>query len=131
MEPEIRYCTTEDGVSIAYCEGGEGTPVVSLVSPQSSNIELEWRDWEWYRIMAARRRLIRFDNRGTGSSQRDVPGFSIDEMALDIGAVADALALDRFVLHGELWAAPMAIAYAAKHPERGAHLRPFGALCRA
>ena len=131
MEPQIRYCTTEDGVSIAYCEGGEGTPFVSVVSPLSSNIELEWRDWEWYRVMAARRRLIRFDNRGAGSSQRDVPGFSIDEMALDIGAVADALALDRFVLHGELWAAPMAIAYAAKHPERVSHLSLFAGFARA
>jgi class 3 adenylate cyclase len=131
MEPQIRYCTTEDGVSIAYCEGGEGTPFVSVVSPLSSNIELEWRDWEWYRVMAARRRLIRFDNRGAGSSQRDVPGFSTEEMALDIGAVADALALDRFVLHGELWAAPMTIAYAAKHPERVSHLSLFAGFARA
>jgi class 3 adenylate cyclase len=131
MEPEIRYCTTEDGVSIAYCEGGEGTPFVSVALMQASNIELEWREWEWYRIMAARRRLIRFDNRGTGSSQRDVPGFSVDEMALDIGAVADALTLDRFVLYAELWAVPMAIAYATKHPERVSYLILFAGFVRA
>jgi class 3 adenylate cyclase len=130
MEPRIRYCTTEDGVSIAYCEGGEGTPVVSVAGLQASNIELEWREWEWCRIMAARRRFIRFDNRGTGSSQRDVSGFSVDEMALDIGAVADALTLDRFVLYAELWGVPMAIAYATKHPERVSHLILFGGFAR-
>jgi pimeloyl-ACP methyl ester carboxylesterase len=131
MEPHLQYCTTEDGVSIAYCEGGAGTPVVSVMSPPFSNIELEWRDWEWYRILAARRRLIRFDNRGGGSSQRDVPGFSIEEMALDISAVADALTLDQFALSGELWAAPIAIAYAAKHPDRVSHLMLFGGFARA
>ncbi|MEX2245825.1 MAG: adenylate/guanylate cyclase domain-containing protein [Dehalococcoidia bacterium] len=131
MDPQIQYCTTEDGVSIAYCEGGEGTPIVALAEVPCSNIELEWRDWEWYRIMAARRRFIRFDNRGAGSSQRDVPGFSIEEMALDIGAVADALALDRFVLYGELWGAPIAIAYAAKHPEHVSHLILFSGFACA
>jgi class 3 adenylate cyclase/pimeloyl-ACP methyl ester carboxylesterase len=130
MEPEIRYCTTEDGVSIAYCQGGEGTPFISVSSLQASNIELEWREWEWYRIMAARRRLIRFDNRGTGSSQRDVPGFSLEELTLDIGAVADALSLDRFVLYGEVWSVPMTVAYAAKHPERVSHLILFGGFAR-
>jgi class 3 adenylate cyclase len=131
MEPEIRYCTTEDGVSIAYCQGGEGTPVIAVQSPLYSNIELEWRDWEWYRVMTARRRLIRFDNRGVGSSQRDVPGLSIEELTLDIGAVADALTLDRFVLYAESWAVPIAVAYAAKHPERVSHLILFAGFARA
>jgi class 3 adenylate cyclase len=131
MEPQIRYCTTTDGVSIAYCQGGEGTAFISVAAPVSSNIEVEWRDWEWYRILTARRRLIRFDNRGAGSSQRDVPGFSIEEMALDIAAVADVLTLDRFVLHAELWGVPIAIAYAAKHPERVSHLILFAGFARA
>jgi len=131
MEPQIRYCTTEDGVSIAYCEGGEGTPMVGVTEVPFSHIELEWRDWEWYRIMAARRRFIRFDNRGGGSSQRDVAGFSLDEMARDIGAVADALKLDRFALYGEFWAVPIVIAYAARHPERVSHLIVFSGFASA
>ena len=69
--------------------GGRGTPFIEARSP--SNIQLEFRDWEWHRIMAARRRLIRYDCRGSGLSQRDVTDWSVEAMALDIGAVADAL----------------------------------------
>ena len=122
MEPQIRYATTADGVSIAYCEAGEGTPAVWLEPPPWNNIEVEFREWEWYRIMASRRRLIRFDHRGCGSSQRGVSDYSADAMALDIAAVADALGLERFVLYGADYSAPVAITYAARHPERVSHL---------
>ena len=93
MEPRIQYAKTSDGVSIAYCEAGEGTPFIEARSP--SNIELEFRDWEWHRIMAARRRLIRYDCRGSGLSQRDVTDWSVEAMALDIGAVAVGLSSPR------------------------------------
>ena len=121
MEPNIRYATTADGVGIAYCEAGEGTPFVEAAPPWS-NIEAEFREWEWHRIMASRRRLIRFDNRGSGSSQRNVADYSVEAMALDIAAVADALSLDQFTLYAEQLGAPTAIAYAARHPERVSHL---------
>jgi len=84
MEPDIRYTTTADGVSIAYCEAGEGTPFVETQPAPWNNIEAEFREWEWHRIMASRRRLIRFDNRGSGSSQRNVDDYSVEAMALDI-----------------------------------------------
>lgn len=130
MEPRIQYARTSDGVSIAYCQAGEGTPFLSVAAPYS-NIELEWRDWEWHRIMAARRRLIRFDNRGSGLSQREVADLSLDAMTFDIGAVADALRLETFALYGEGWSVPVAISYAAKHPERVSHLILFGGFARA
>ena len=129
-DPQVRYCTTKDGVSIAYCEAGEGTPFLDVAAPYS-NIELEWRDWEWHRIMAARRRLIRFDNRGSGLSQRDVADVSLDAMTLDIDAVAGALKLETFALYGEVWSSPVAISYAAKHPERVSHLVLLGGFARA
>jgi len=127
MEREVRYCTTVDGVSIAYCEAGTGTPVVSIAPV--SHVEME-SQWEWYRILASRRRTIWYDPRGSGSSQRDVPGHSIEEMALDIAAVADALALGTFVLSAHLWAVPVAVAYAAKHPDRVSHLVLFAGFAR-
>ncbi len=130
MEPRIQYAKTADGVSIAYCEAGEGTPYIQVAAP-FSNIELEFRDWEWYRIMAARRRFIRFDNRGSGLSQRNVNAFSLEAMALDIGAVADALGLRTFVLSGSRWGVPVVISYAAQHPERVSHLILFGGVARA
>jgi class 3 adenylate cyclase len=130
MEPRIQYCKTSDGVSIAYCEAGEGTPFIEVLAPYS-NIELEWREWEWHRIMAARRRLIRFDNRGSGLSQRGVADLSLEGMALDIGAVADALGLQTFALYGEMFAAPVVIAYAARHPERVSGLIFYAGFARA
>ncbi|MGB2695670.1 MAG: adenylate/guanylate cyclase domain-containing protein [Dehalococcoidia bacterium] len=123
MEPRIQYTKTSDAVSIAYCEAGVGTPFIEDL--WTSNIELEFRDWEWHRIMAARRRLIRFDHRGSGLSQRDAADLSVEAMALDIGAVADALELQTFALEGEVWGVPVAIAYAATHPERVSHLILF------
>ena len=127
MKPKIQYCTTEDGVSIAYCDTGKGTPLIQAATV--NNIELECA-FEWYQIMAARRRVIWFDRRGGGSSQRDVPEFSIEAMALDIGAVADACGLDKFVLHAELWSVPVAVAYAVEHPERVSHLSLFCGYAR-
>jgi len=129
VKPQIRYCTTNDGVSIAFCEAGEGTPFIEVL--WLSNIELEFRDWEWHRIMAARRRLIRFDHRGSGLSQRDATDFSVEAMALDIGAVADALGLQKFALESEVWGVPVAIAYAAEHPERVSHLILFAGFASA
>ncbi len=122
MEPLIQYATTSDGVTIAYAEAGTGTPLVAIQPPPYANIEVEFRDWEWHRIMASRRRLIRFDNRGSGLSQRDVEDYSLDAMVSDVEAVVDALDLPPFVISGEQHAAPVAIRYAAKHPERLSHL---------
>ncbi len=128
MGPQIQYAKTDDGVSIAYCEDGVGTPTVSMGQPVG-HIELDSK-WEWHRIMAARRRTIWYDHRGAGSSQRDVPGQSVQEMALDIAAVADALALETFVLSVHLWTVPISVAYAAKHPDRLSHLMLFGGFAR-
>ncbi len=131
MEPNIQYATTEDGVAIAYCEAGDGTPFVWTSPPPWSNIEAEFREWEWHRIMASRRRLIRFDNRGSGSSQRNVADYSVEAMVLDIAAVADALRLDQVALYAEHHAAPTAIAYAAQYPERVSHLILHEGFARA
>ena len=131
MEPRIQYAKTSDGVSIAYCEAGEGTPYVKVQPPPLSNIELEFREWEWHRIMAARRRLIRFDWRGSGLSQRNVADFSVEALALDVGAVADALGLETFALSGEVWSVPPVIEYAARHPERVSHLILFAGFASA
>jgi len=114
-EPNIRYFTAGNGVKIAFCDVGHGTPVVA--ASFLNNVETEAR-WEWHQILASRRRNVWYDGRGGGSSQRDVAGFSLDEMALDVGAVADELGLESFVLFAWLWAVPAAVAYAARHPER-------------
>ncbi len=124
MEPRIQYAKTEDGVSIAYWTLGEGVPFVSM-PPAFTHIELEWRFAEqrrWYERLAQKRKLIRFDTRGFGLSQREVPDFSLDSMVLDLKAVVDQLHLERFALLGYQHSGPVAIAYAARCPERVSHL---------
>jgi len=73
MEREVRYCTTEDGVRIAYCAEGEGPPL--LVCPffvesfALSHIVGEAYEG-FFRRLGRDRRLVRYDARGTGLSQR-------------------------------------------------------------
>lgn len=126
MAPRVRYTQSSDGVHIAYCEIGEGDPLVIMPSTPLTHIQLEWgmRDLStWYeRIVAAGHRLIRYDSRGMGLSDRDVTDFSLESQMSDMDAVTDALHLDRFALYASMDQAMVAIAWAAAHPERVSHL---------
>jgi len=124
MEPRIQYARTSDGVSIAFWTLGEGAPLVYMPD-LFSHIELEWQNPELravYEWMARRRMLVRYDGRGRGLSDRDVTDYSLDALVLDLEAVLDRLALERFALYGVTSSGPVAIAYAAGHPERVTHL---------
>ncbi len=126
--PQIQYAKTEDGVSIAYWTMGEGPPVVYVNTPPWSNIEFEAREWPMHGIIASRCTLIRYDHRGSGLSHREVDEFSLEAHMRDLEAVVDRLDLDRFILLG--LDGPIAIAYAANHPERVSHLLLYNAVAR-
>ncbi len=131
MEPTVQYAKTSDGVSIAYWTMGEGLALVNLQPPPWSNIQAEAREWPIWGILASRCTLVRHDTRGSGLSQRDVDDFSLEAFVRDLEAVVDRLALETFVLTGEQTSAPIAITYAARHPERVKHLILFaGAAAR-
>ncbi len=124
MEPRIQYAQTADGVSIAFWTLGEGTPFLYMPPPYT-HIQLEWQIPEmrrWYERLAEGRKLIRFDTRGFGLSQREVPDLSLDSFVLDVEALVDRLRLERFALLGFQHSGPPAIVYAARHPERVSHL---------
>jgi len=129
MEPQIQYSTTTDGVSIAYWMMGEGEPLVEIAPLPWSNIEREWH-WEYHRLLSRQRKLVRYDARGTGLSDRSVDGFSLDACVADVEAVVDTLSLERFNLWGEVTSSPTAIKYAVRHPERVAHLVLYSPLAR-
>jgi class 3 adenylate cyclase len=125
MEPRIQYAQTADGVNIAFWTLGEGVPLVLMMSPPFSHIQLEWQMPEfrrWYERLAERRKLVRYDGRGSGLSDREVSGYSLDAHVLDLEAVVDRLGLERFDLFAVYHAGPVAITYAARHPERVSHL---------
>jgi class 3 adenylate cyclase len=125
MEPRIQYARTADGVSIAFWTLGEGVPFVWIMSLPFSHIQLEWQMPDirrWFERLAQRRKLVRYDTRGSGLSDRDVADYSLDAHVLDLEAVTDRLGLEQFDLFAIFHAGPVAIAYAARHPERVSHL---------
>ena len=124
MEQQIRFCTTSDGVRIAYATVGEGPPLV-MVRGWVSHLELDWenpRSRGRFEDVAARYLLVRFDKRGTGLSDRKVNDFSVDARVRDLEAVVDQLKLRRFALQGYSEGGPIAISFAVKHPRRVSRL---------
>ena len=122
MEPRIQYAKTEDGVRIAYATYGEGEPLVFVMNPAGSHVQLEWEHGPVMKVaitfLAAERLVVRFDQRGVGLSDRDVFDISLDARVRDLEAVANRLQLDSFELVAVETGGHPAIAYAVKHPER-------------
>jgi class 3 adenylate cyclase/pimeloyl-ACP methyl ester carboxylesterase len=121
MEQQIRFCTTSDGVRIAYATVGDGPPLVYVCGwPQ--HLELEWEipfSRGFLEALAEGLTLIRYDMRGGGLSDRDVSDFSLEALTADLGTVVDQLNLKRFsLLSLGILAGPVAVRYAAEHPER-------------
>jgi pimeloyl-ACP methyl ester carboxylesterase/DNA-binding winged helix-turn-helix (wHTH) protein len=127
---DIRYCTTSDGVRLAYASVGGGPPLVKA-SNWLTHLDFEWGSpiWRhWYADLSRHHRLVRYDERGNGMSQRDVEDVSFDTWVRDLETVVDAAGLDRFPLLGISRGGSIAIAYAVKHPERVTHLVLYGAF---
>jgi pimeloyl-ACP methyl ester carboxylesterase len=135
MEPSIQYARTGDGVSIALWTYGEGTTVVQTPPLPFSQVQLAAampEDRRWSRYLASRgKRIVRYDARGTGLSQLDVTDVSLDGLVRDLEAVVDQLALESFALWGLVTSGPVAITYAARHPERVSHLILWSSWARS
>ena len=124
MEPRIQYAKTEDGVDIAYYEMGEG-PALLCVPEIFGNVQMEWQISHrrtWWEQLAEKRRLVRYDRRGFGLSERDVTKYSLDTEFLDLEAVADDLGLREFALWCQGEPGRFGLAYAVRHPERVTNL---------
>jgi len=80
--------------------------------------------------LAAEWQLVRYDERGIGLSDRDVAAFSFEAFVHDLETVVDEYGLPRFALLGISQGAPVAIAYAARHPERVSRLVLCGGFAK-
>ena len=132
MEQDIRFCKTEDGVRIAYATVGEGPPLIRVLG-WFTHLEFDWNaPWSKAAVeeMASRYSYIRYDGRGVGLSDREITDFSVDCLVKDLEAVVDALAFEQVALWGISQGGPVAIAYAARHPERVSHLLLHGSFAR-
>ena len=123
-------CFSLRSVRLAYATAGDGPPLVKA-SNWLTHLDFEWGSpiWRhWYTALSLHHRLVRYDERGNGMSQRDVPDVSFDTWVRDLETVVDAAGLDRFPLLGISRGGPIAIAYAVKHPERVTQLVLYGAF---
>jgi pimeloyl-ACP methyl ester carboxylesterase/DNA-binding CsgD family transcriptional regulator len=131
--PELATATTADGVSIAWTSYGAGPTLIHLPGVPFSNVEGEWRIpilRDAYGQLGRELRLVQYDGRGTGRSQRDVSDLSLEAYVRDLDAVVEAAAVDEVVLLGFYHSVTHAIAWAARHPERVRGLVLFGGALR-
>jgi pimeloyl-ACP methyl ester carboxylesterase/DNA-binding CsgD family transcriptional regulator len=125
---EIRFCRAPDGVRIAYAVHGTGPPLV-VDSCWLSHLQYDWQSPVWRHYLTEWGRnhtVIRFDERGHGLSDRDVSDHSLEARLGDLEAVVDDAGVDRFALQAMAQGGPVAVAYAAKHPERVSRLVFYG-----
>lgn len=129
----VDYARTSDGVTIAFTAFGSGPPLVILPPVPFSNFLAEWQVPMYtsaYRKLGSRFRVIQFDGRGTGHSQRDVTDLSLDAMVRDLEAVLAASGVGTAALFATFNACLTAIAFAATRPERVSRLALFGGTAR-
>ena len=130
MEQEIHFCTTSDNISIAYASVGTGPPFVKAAN-WMNHLEYDWRSPVWRHLLneiSRDHQLVRYDERGTGLSDRNVRELSLDVFVDDLEAVVDSLGLETFPLFGISQGGPVAAAYAVRHPEKVSHLILFGSF---
>jgi len=130
--PDIRFAQSGD-ISVAYATNGEGPIDIVYVEGAYTHLEVEW-ELPQYRAFCERigkfARLIRFDKRGLGMSDR-VPGATTLETRMDdIRAVMDEVGSERAAIIGESEGGPLAMLFAAAHPERTRALILQGAEVR-
>jgi pimeloyl-ACP methyl ester carboxylesterase len=130
--PQTRYVKS-DGVHIAYQVLGEGPLDVVFVPGFVSNVEANWDSPErasFFRRLASFCRLILFDKRGTGMSDRTSQVFTLEQRMHDVQAVMDDAGSEQAALFGISEGGPMSILFAATYPERTKALVLYGTYAK-
>lgn len=130
--PTIRFCTSSDGVRLAYAVAGTGSTLIKAAT-WLSHLEHDWRSPVWGHLleeMSERHNFVRYDERGCGLSDWEVDDLGFDRWLADLEAVVAALGVERFALLGISQGAPIAVAYAVRHPEQVSHLVLHGGYAR-
>lgn len=120
MDQRAAFCTTSDGVRICYAQTGSGPPLVKAPN-WLTHVQFDMQSPVWKHVWEALSRshtFIRFDQRGSGLSDRNISEHSFDDWVMDLESVVDAVGLDQFDLLGISQGASIAIEYTVRHPER-------------
>lgn len=132
IEHHVRFCRSRDGAQIAIATLGRG-PVVLRSAHWLSHVEHDARSpvWApWLRELSKDHTLIRYDQRGCGLSDAAPPSMAFEAWVDDLEAVVEAQGHKRFALFGMSQGGAIAIAYAARHPERVSRLVLLGAYAQ-
>jgi len=132
MRPSTRYAQCGE-LSIAYQVVGDGPLDIVYVSGWVSNLDLAWENPRWVHVferLSKFARLIMFDKRGTGLSDRNVGFPTLEQRIEDMQAVMDAAGSRRAVLMGTSEGGNMCMLFAATYPERTAALVLHGAFAK-
>jgi len=132
MHPETKYATSGD-ISIAYQVIGNGPLDLVYVAGWVSHLEYGWEEpslSRFYQRLASFSRLILFDKRGTGLSDRVAHFPTLEQRMDDVRAVMDAVGSEKAALLGVSEGGSMAILFAATYPERTAALIGFGVFAK-
>lgn len=124
LNQTIGFCNSADGTRIAVASCGKG-PVILRAAHWLSHVDYDlqspvWRPW--VHALSAGNQFVRYDPRGCGLSDRYVADLSVEAWHSDLDAVAASIGEPQFVLLGLSQGGALAIAYAARHPERVSHL---------
>ena len=128
-----KTCYAKSGeLSIAYQVVGEGPFDVVFVPGFNSNLDIGWEMpvANLYRRIASFARLIIFDKRGTGLSDRNCGIPSLEERIDDVRAVMAAVGSERASIFGFSEGSAMALMFAATYPDRTRSLVLYGAQCK-
>ena len=131
---DIRYARCAGGIDIAYKVMGDGPVDIVFVPGFVSHLDL-LDDVPFYcnpvDDMARFARVVTFDKRGTGLSDRSLGFGSLADRMDDIRAVMDAAGIERAALYGISEGGPLAILFAATYPDRVTKLCLYGTFARA
>ncbi len=111
---------------------GAGHPLI-FVRGWISHLEVLGREplsRRFFEALASVRTVIQYDARGNGLSDREPAGLGLEDLSLDIEAIADYLGLETFDLYGQTFGGPIAITYISAHPERVSSLILDGTFAR-
>ena len=133
--PETRYVRAPDGAQIAYAASGSGPIDLAAMPHASGQLEAIWSfppAAKFLHRLEAFSRVIRWDQRGTGLSDRTNPDGApaLEEHAHDLLEVLDAIGADRVALYANNLSGLVAIFFAATYPERTSHLVLDGCYAR-
>ena len=129
MQQSVRYLKTSDNVRVAWAVSGHGPSLVKAANWLSHlNYDLESPVWRhWVEFLSAHHQLVRYDERGCGLTDWDVPDLTVARWADDLESVVEASKpTEPFALLGISQGAATAITYAVRHPERVSRLILYG-----